>query len=317
MALTPLCSNASAKRSSGTRRPTNCGSASGQRSRARSSELDCGEPVDPVRVDAAEDDAVLEDHVDAEDAAVELDRLLPAVEPEQAGDTAPAEHPDAVGHHLDVAGRLDDEVEAADVLPKRAQRLRLRRHVTRARGLHEPGTRIVRRAARRRPDVEPGEAEDVRREHPDRTGAEHEGALELPRLPAADRARVPDPALADRSRLHEHAETAERLRHADQLRRILAEELAGEPVQPRDPALAVVTREAGVGGALVARDAARAGAADDRRDEVAARVAVPVAVDDAEELVAEHEHVVARWGDAEEALGDLPVGAADTDLERA
>ena len=41
-------------------------------------------------------------------------------------------------------------VEAADLIPERAQRLRFRGHVARARGLHEPGTRIVRRAARRR-----------------------------------------------------------------------------------------------------------------------------------------------------------------------
>ena len=83
--------------------------------------LDRGEPVDAVRVDAAEDDAVLEDRVDAEDAAVELDRLRPRVEPEQAGDAVPAQQPDAVGHHLRVAGRLDDEVEAADLVPERRQ----------------------------------------------------------------------------------------------------------------------------------------------------------------------------------------------------
>ena len=43
-------------------------------------------------------------------------------------------------------------------------------------------------------------------------------------------------------------------------------------------------------------------------------MAVPL--DPAEELVPEHEHVLAVRRDAEVALGDLPVGAADADLER-
>ena len=43
-------------------------------------------------------------------------------------------------------------------------------------------------------------------------------------------------------------------------------------------------------------------------------MAVPL--DPAEELVPEHEHVLAVRRDAEVALGDLSVGAADADLER-
>ena len=42
-----------------------------------------------------------------------------------------------------------------------------------------------------------------------------------------------------------------------------------------------------------------------------------VALDPAEQLVAEHEPVLAVGRDAEQALGDLAVGAADADLERA
>ena len=51
--------------------------------------------------------------------------------------------------------------------------------------------------------------------------------------------------------------------------------------------------------------------------EVAAREAVAVALDDAEELVAEHQRVAARRSYAEDALGDLAVGAADADLQGA
>ena len=196
------------------------------------------------------------------------------------------------------------------------ERLSRRRDVARTRGRRQPRPRIACRAAPGRPDVEPREAEEVRREHPDRARSDHERLLELPGLAAADRARVADPALADRRRLHEHAEPSERARDRDQLRRILRHELAREPVQARDPALAVVAREARVGGALVAGEAVRARAPHDRGDEVAACESVAVPLDPAEELVAEHEHVLAVRRDAEVALGDLPVGAADADLER-
>ena len=67
--------------------------------------------------------------------------------------------------------------------------------------------------------------------HPDRAGAEDQRALELPGLPAADRARVAERALADRRRLGENAEVAERRRDRDELRRVLGDELAGEPVR--------------------------------------------------------------------------------------
>ena len=69
-------------------------------------------------VDAAEDGAVLDDVVDADDAPVDLDRPAACVEPEQARDAVPAQQRDRVGHHLCVAGRLDDEVEAADLVPQ-------------------------------------------------------------------------------------------------------------------------------------------------------------------------------------------------------
>src|SRR5919204_599418 len=84
--------------------------------------FDGGKPVDPVGVDAAENDTVLEDRVDADDAAVELDGLPARVEPEQASDAAAAQQPDAVGHHLSVSCGLDDEVETANLLPERPER---------------------------------------------------------------------------------------------------------------------------------------------------------------------------------------------------
>ena len=84
----------------------------------RSSDSTAREPVDPVCVHAAEDDAVLDDRVDADDAPVELDGPSACVEPEQARDAVAPQQPDAVGHHLGVPGRLDHEVEPADLLPQ-------------------------------------------------------------------------------------------------------------------------------------------------------------------------------------------------------
>ena len=43
---------------------------------------------------------------------------------------------------------------------------------------------------------------------------------------------------------------------------------------------------------------------------------MPVALDDGERLVAEHQRLLAFGRDAEDPVGDLPVGAADPDLER-
>src|SRR5207248_10670721 len=52
-----------------------------------------------------------------------------------------------------------------------------------------------------------------------------------------------------------------------------------------------------------------------RGHEIAVREAVPVAVDGREQLVTEHELVGALGRFAELAVGDLPVGPADADLE--
>ena len=120
------------------------------------------------------------------------------------------------------------------------------RDVARARGRRQLRPGIARRAAPGRPDVEPREAEEVRREHPDRARSDHQRLLSshVWRPPIARAWRMP---AADRRRLHEHAEPPERARDPDQLLRILRHELACEPVQARDPALAVVAGEARVG----------------------------------------------------------------------
>ena len=57
--------------------------------------------------------------------------------------------------------------------------------------------------------------------------------------------------------------------------------------------------------------------ADDRGDQLAAREAVAVSLDDGERLVSEHEQrLVLGWG-AEEAFGNLAVGATHAHFERA
>src|SRR6266576_978117 len=65
---------------------------------------DRGQPVLAVRVDASEENAVLEDRVHAQDPAVELDRLATRVAPEQASDSAPAEQTQCLRHQLRVTG---------------------------------------------------------------------------------------------------------------------------------------------------------------------------------------------------------------------
>ena len=173
------------------------------------------------------------------------------------------------------------------------------------------------RAARRsRPRVR-REAEEVRREHADRTRAEHQRPPE-PHGWRPPIERVPDPALADRRRLDEHAQPTE---GASGSRSVApdpfsATSLPRESVQARDSALAVVAREAGVRSALAAGEAVRARAAHDRRDQVAAREAVPRPA-----RRRRGTHGRARAGrhlrrHAEETPPRSPVGAADADLER-
>ena len=120
------------------------------------------------------------------------------------------------------------------------------------------------------------------------------------------------PPRAGRCRLGEDAETPERTRDRNQLRRVFRHDLARESVQARDPALAIVACEAGVGRPLVARAAARAGASNHGCDEIAAREPMPVTLHQAEQFVTEHELRVLVGRDSEESLGDLPVGTADT-----
>ena len=145
--------------------------------------------------------------------------------------------------------------------------------------------------------------------------SEHERAAELPRLPAADRPRVAERPRADRGRLGEDAETPERTGNRDELRRVLGHELARETVEARDAALAVVPRQARVRRRLRAGEAVPAGSADRGGDEVAAREAGSVALDHAEQLVADHEQGFVLGCDAEVPVEDLAVGAADADLE--
>ncbi len=60
-----------------------------------------------------------------------------------------------------------------------------------------------------------------------------------------------------------------------------------------------------------------AGAPHRGADELAALEAVAVGLDDAEHLVAEHEHVGLVRGDPEQAFRDLAIRAAHADLEHA
>src|SRR5439155_10222257 len=66
---------------------------------------------------------------------------------------------------------------------------------------------------------------------------------------------------------------------------------------------------------LRACDAMAARAADGRGDELAAREAVAISVDDGQRLVAEHEQRLALRCDPEEAFRDLAIGAAHAYLE--
>ena len=128
---------------------------------------------------------------------------------------------------------------------------------------------------------------------------------------------VPDRPRADRRRLGQHAQPAQRLRHRDQVLGRHDRQLGGEAVQPRDAVLGVVAGVARVGRARGARAAVPARPPHGRRDEVAAREAVAGVLDAAEQLVAEDEPLLAGGRDAEPALGDLAIGPADADLERA
>src|SRR5438477_176271 len=124
-------------------------------------------------------------------------------------------------------------------------------------------------------------------------------------------------ALADRRRLREHAEAAERFRNCNQVLRILRDERTCVAVQTCDPALAVVAGQARVRRVLSARDAMAARAANGRGDELVAREAVAVSLDDGQRLVPEHEQRLALRRDPEQAFGDLAVRAAHAHLERA
>ena len=135
---------------------------------------------------------------------VDLRLPVAAVDPEQARDAASPEQAERVEHQLGVAGGLDHDVEPAEIREVGG----LRRDVVRA---ERVGDR-ARRLQRRRPDIEALEPQEHRREQADRAGAGDERALRLPRLARADRERVADAARADRRRLGEHGEAAERAR---------------------------------------------------------------------------------------------------------
>ena len=113
--------------------------------------------------------------------------------------------------------------------------------------------------------------------------------MELPGLPVADRASVAEGALADRRRFGQDPEPAQRSRDRDELTRIFDDQLAREPVQTGDPPLDVVAGQARIGEAVRAGKTVPAGTPHGRRDEVALREALTVALDDAEQLVTEHE----------------------------
>ena len=189
----------------------------------------------------------------------------------------------------------------------------MRRDVARAGLLDEP----VLRLERCRPHFHVREAQEVRHQQADRARADDQRALELPRLAAADRPSMSKRALADRGRLREHAEAPERFRNCDQLLRVLGDELTSVAVQACDPALAVVTGQTRVRRLLRARDAVAARAADGRCDELAAREAVAISLNDGQRLVAEHEQRLVLRREPEKAFRDLAVGAAHAHFERA
>ena len=97
--------------------------------------------------------------------------------------------------------------------------------------------------------------------------------------------------------------------------RILRDELTVIAMQARDPALAVVTGQTGVRRVLRAGDATAARAADGRGDQLAAREAIAISLDDSQRLVAEHEQLLALRWDSEQAFRDLAVSPAHAHLE--
>ena len=120
MALTPRNANASPKRSTGTRRPTNASSTSGQRARARSSASTAASQSTRLALTLPTSARFCRIASTPMHRAVEGDLLRAPVDAQQAGDAVAAEQPQRVGHDLGVAGGLHDEVEAADVLGQRA-----------------------------------------------------------------------------------------------------------------------------------------------------------------------------------------------------
>src|SRR5207247_6841051 len=71
--------------------------------------VDGSDPVAPLRIDAAEDDAVLENGVEREHAALDAHDLLTGIDPEQAGDAAAPQQAERVGHQLRVPRGLDPD----------------------------------------------------------------------------------------------------------------------------------------------------------------------------------------------------------------
>src|SRR5262249_10818525 len=84
--------------------------------------LDRSAPVAAPRVHAAEDDAVADDDVEAEEGAGNAERAVPRIDPEETADAAAAEQADRVHGRLGIAGRLDHEVEAAELAGERSER---------------------------------------------------------------------------------------------------------------------------------------------------------------------------------------------------
>ena len=128
---------------------------------------------------------------------------------------------------------------------------------------------------------------------------------------------MPDAARADRRRLGEHAEPAERGGIGTRLLGLLEHELAREPVEPRDAALAVVAREARVGCVLGARDAVAARAPHGRATRSPFEKPSPSRSTSASDSCPSTSRFPPVRRDAEQPLGDLAVGPADADLEHA
>ena len=228
--------------------------------------VDCREPVLPVRVDAAEDDAVLEHRIDASTGR----RARPSGRARRCR-AGRRRRSGAAGRALSAmscafpAASTTRSKPPASSGARRAAPRPSRRSARRARST-SCGSAVLERAVA---DVDALQPEQDRREHPDRA-RRRARARARAATAGGRRSRAHAGAPARRSTSARRARRAGRAtRDGDELRRVLGDELAREAVEARDPALAVVAGEARVGRPLAAGEAVPARAAHGRGHEVA------------------------------------------------